>query len=607
MSQTIRRPWPWKDCPKIQVGCYLLVIACGFLFFQQRDLYHTVGSCFAMLDGHILDFYDANRAKFVRDEYLPIMYVIFAVWNIPVKLLGLVGDPAKLPFAVLAWSKLLLVLCFFGTATAVGRSARIISADNPEREKLAALSFLTSPIAVFAVAVLGQYDVIGLLFAMWGFAFYLERRLAAFAWCFAVAACFKYFPLAVFFPLLVLAEKNILRLARLTLIALSLLLAQIAVWSLDPFFRETFFLHPLQKMNEAGHAFLTPFLLAAYAAGCLFAYCKKTKTDGEFHRIAVFLPIFAYGVFFLTVTWHPQWIIVVMPFFALACLLVDAPWMLVCDWIGMLAFVWIDVNYWNNNCDVYMMQKAFLQEACRTIPLQNNDLMPHQFLMFFRQVFHLYLFAPFLLLAVRPLRRKTSPQFASCTPFTLHYLPLVVFFLLPSFFCAFAPIPLAAHINPQAVVAALEPGLFLDTDAMTLSPELTQGMTVSQSFVTEKDGLAAVGVKLTNFKRRISSHLRFSLRDAAGAELATETVRGRTLKNNDFCAFRFPPVATAKGKTYTVTLTSPDATPGNAFAVFVSTDNIYPEGKCSINGTPQAKALLFRLYYGQPAGKDGQP
>ena len=94
------------------------------------------------------------------------MYVIFAVWNIPVKLLGLVGDPAKLPFAVLAWSKLLLVLCFFGTATAVGRSARIISADNPEREKLAALSFLTSPIAVFAVAVLGQYDVIGLLFAM---------------------------------------------------------------------------------------------------------------------------------------------------------------------------------------------------------------------------------------------------------------------------------------------------------------------------------------------------------------------------------------------------------------------------------------------------------
>ena len=46
-----------------------------------------------------------------------------------------------------------------------------------------------------------------------------------------------------------------------------------------------------------------------------------------------------------------------MPFFALACLLVDAPWMLVCDWIGMLAFVWIDVNYWNNNCDVYM--KAF--------------------------------------------------------------------------------------------------------------------------------------------------------------------------------------------------------------------------------------------------------
>lgn len=608
MLQARKGLWPWKDCPKLQVGFYLLVLACGFLFFQQRDLYHTVGSCFAMLDGHFLDFYDVNRAKFVRDEYLPIMYAIFAVWNIPVKLLGLVDDPAKLPFAVLAWSKLLLVLCFFGTAAAVGRSARTIGNGNPAREKLAARFFATAPIALFAVAVLGQYDIIGLLFAMWGFAFYLERRLPAFAWCFAVAACFKYFPLAIFFPLLFLAEKNILRLAKLTLIALSLLLVQIGVWSLDPFFRNTFFLHPLQKMHEAGHVFLTPLLLAAYAAGCLYAYFKKPRTEATFHTFAVFLPIFAFGVFFLTVTWHPQWIIVVMPFFALACLLVDAPAMLLLDWIGMLAFVWIDVNYWNTNCDVYMMQKAFLQDFCRTIPLQNNALMPERFLLFFRYVFHSYLFSPFLVLAWKYFRKKTPRSFASCVPFTLHHLPLLLFFLLPSFFCAFAPIPLAVRINPQAVIATLKPGLWLNTDSMTISRELTAGASISQSFVAEHDRLAAVGVKLTNFKRPITSWLQFSLYDASGALLASKTVPGRDIKNNDYFAFQVPPIAEAKGKRYSFTLTSPDAGPGNAFAVFVSTGDIYPEGKCSINGTPERNAMLFRLYYGrEPAEQNVHP
>lgn len=599
MFQTIRGLWPWRDCPKLQVGLYVLVIACSFLFFQQRDLYHTVGSCFAMLDGHFLDFYDVNRAKFVRDEYLPIMYAFFALWNIPVKLLGLVDDPAKLPFAVLAWSKLLLVLCFFGTAAAVGRSARTISNGNPAREKQAALYFATAPIALFVVAVLGQYDIIGLLFAMWGFALYLEGRLTAFAWCFAVAACFKYFPLAVFFPLVLLVEKNVFRLAKLTLIALSLVLGQIVLWSLDPFFRETFFLQPLQKMHEAGHVALTPLLLGVYVVGCLYAYCKRFKSAAAFQRFAVFLPIFSYGVFFLTVTWHPQWIIVVMPFFALACLLVDASAMLLLDWIGMLAFVWIGVNFWNNNCDIYMMQKAFLQPFCTTIPLQNNDIMPSKFLMLFRYVFHCYLFSPFLVLVLQRLWKKKPFFFRTCVPYTLHYVPLLLFFLLPSFFCAFSPIPLAARISPQAVIATLDPGIWLDTDSMTISRELIPGEAVSQSFVAERDRLAAVGVKLTNFKRSVTSQLHFSLHDASGVELASETVRGQSITNNSYFAFQFPPIVGSKGNLYSFKITSPDATLGNAFAVFVSTGNIYPAGKCSVNGRPEPKTMLFRLYYGR--------
>jgi len=597
MFQAMTRHLSWKNCSTFQIGLYFVALACCFLFFQQGDLYHTVGSSFALLDGHILDLYDYNRAKFFRDEYLPIMYIIFALWNIPIKLLGLVGDPANLSFGVLAWSKLLLILCFFATAAVVGKAARTITKGNDARAILAARFFATSPIALFAVCVLGQYDIIGLLFVLGGVAFYVQKRFVAFAWCFSVAICFKYFPIVVFVPLLLLAEKNVFRLAKLTGIALSVLVAQVTLWSISPFFRETFFLHPMAKINEASHFSLTPFLILLYCAGCVYVYFQKNPSEAVYYKRVVLLPIFSCAVFFLAITWHPQWILLAMPFFALACVVTDARWMVVCDIIGMLAFVWIDVNYWNNNCDVFMMQRAMLRDICQAIPLQNNDLMPRALVYFFREIFYCYLFTPFFVLFWQRLRGKSAPSALPCRAFTAHYFPLVVFFLLPSLFCAFVPIDLAEKINPQAFVAHLTPGLFLETDRMTIGSELLPGQQVSQTFVAEKDYLAAVGVKFTSFKRRVTMHMHFVLRDAGGQEIAAVTADGLAMKNNSFYAFRFPPIPDAKGRQFTLTVSSPDGAPGNAMAVFCSDYDMYPAGTLEINGTPHPGDLLFRLYY----------
>lgn len=606
MWQIIRQRFPCRPCSAVQLCLYGLTLVVCFFFFQQRDLAHTVGSSFAMLDGHFLDFYDVNQAKFFRDEYLPLIYGIFALWNIPVKILGLVSDPAALPFGVLVWSKVLLLLAFGGTALAVDRAARIIAGDTPVgRQPM--LFFATAPIALFTVCMFGQYDIIGMAFSMWGFVFYLERRLTAFAWCFALAASFKYFPLIIFFPLLLLAEKNIWKLAKYTAIAVSVVAVQIGVWSLDPVFREAFFLQPLHKMDEAGQFRATPWLLGAYALGCLVAYgLKRTSKTRLLHGGAVFFPLYAYAVFFLTVIWHPQWIIVIVPFFALACLFVDARWMVALDWIGMLAFIWIAVHFWNGNCDVTMLQRGVLRDVCQTFPLSNNDLMPTGALMAFRYVFHLYVFAPLLLLGVSLLRTKKPEPVSGCLPYTIHYAALVVIFLLPSFFCAFAPISLAARINPQAVVATLQPGVMLDTDLMTLSPEILPGMTVRQSFVAEADNLAAIGVKIVNHKRRVTSHLRFTVQDAAGNVVTSEAVSGLAMHNNGYYAVMFAPVADSRGKTYSLTLDSQDAKHGNAVVVCISTGNLYPEGTSSLNGIVAKKAVLFRLYYAEQ-GKDSDP
>lgn len=63
----------------------------------------------------------------------------------------------------------------------------------------------------------------------------------------------------------------------------------------------------------------------------------------------------------------------------------------------------------------------------------------------------------------------------------------------------------------------------------------------------------------------------------------------------------------AKGRTYTFTRTSPNTTFGNAFAVFVPTDAIFPKGTSCGDGMPADRDVLFRLSYGQSAGKGRRP
>ena len=72
-----------------QIILSLITIVICFLFFLQRDLIHTALSSYAYLQGHITDFYEYNKLYLGGNDYLPTLYLIFALWNIPLHLLGL--------------------------------------------------------------------------------------------------------------------------------------------------------------------------------------------------------------------------------------------------------------------------------------------------------------------------------------------------------------------------------------------------------------------------------------------------------------------------------------------------------------------------------------
>ena len=80
--------WDYVAFAAIAVFC--------FLVFQQSDLLHTAGCSYGYLNGHFRDFYDYCGTFDIHPAYMPSFYLIFAIWNIPMRLFGIVTFPTEI-------------------------------------------------------------------------------------------------------------------------------------------------------------------------------------------------------------------------------------------------------------------------------------------------------------------------------------------------------------------------------------------------------------------------------------------------------------------------------------------------------------------------------
>ncbi len=126
----------------------ILVFFC-FISYQYADILHTGGSSIAYLNGHILDFYDYNQAKMDVNNYMPTTYIFFAIWNIPIRLLGLITDSTMAAGAfVRMWYKLGTFLLFLGTAYLIYKIC-MEKAVPRKQAVITAFLFLSNPIAIY--------------------------------------------------------------------------------------------------------------------------------------------------------------------------------------------------------------------------------------------------------------------------------------------------------------------------------------------------------------------------------------------------------------------------------------------------------------------------
>jgi len=411
---------------KLDYWVYGLSLALCFLLFKQSDLTLTNNASFAYFYGHFGDFYDYNRPLFTGNNYLPAFYWIFAIWNIPLHLLGL--TPEIIPETVALstsvqtiWSKLLLATFFFASARMLGKISDQItiyaSSVNIDRNGISPkYLFATSPIAIFAVFIFSGYDIFGVFFILLGIHAYLAKNFKKFILWFSIAISFKYFAAFVYLPLVLMIEKRLIYLVLYGLLGLAFSAIQFWLyWHSEAFH---FGIFGMISEKGGGHGLSLRFILAnlVYGVMCLYLYFSKFRFgDNEYTwcQRTVLVGILSYALLFSWTLWHPQWLILITPFICLSFLFIRSQkTLLTIEILGYLGFAIFCINNWVGNVDNTMLYAGVFGAVLPQAPMLASDVIGHHWMPLSRTLLYGSLYLPLIIFGLEQFfkNRQNMPE-----------------------------------------------------------------------------------------------------------------------------------------------------------------------------------------------------
>ena len=325
----------------------ILLILMGFFFlsFEMRDLLHTAGCSYGYLDGHFFDFYDYLAEYGIAEDgtyglhasYLPTIYLLFAIWNIPMKLLGRVPvASAQLTFFPMMYAKLLPCLVWLACGVVIYKIS-LLYGMRERKSKLCMYAFLSMPVGLYGQFILGQYESIMIFLVLLGYYYWLKKKDFKFIMFFALAVSVKYTALLVFLPLLVLREKKIFKMLLYFVLVLSVAGLEFLVYMHSPVFMAYAFGVGGSGDNPTGYINNAAYFTGFWRGGELkyvvylsilfvilvlaFAYFRHTHDDKEERNFGLYYTGLVLAAFFCFSKWHPHWLMLLIPFFTIGAFL----------------------------------------------------------------------------------------------------------------------------------------------------------------------------------------------------------------------------------------------------------------------------------------------
>lgn len=302
---------------------FTIAIFCFFMFYFDWDVRQTAASAFGLLEGHILDFYDYcwNIEGLAHGTiYEIVIYIIFALWNIPLYIFGVRPNGAELGVFASLWNKLLLVIVFFACGFLLKAIAKKMELSE-KRNKSVICVWCAMPLLFFLVMIQGSYDILYIVFMLAGIYFWLDtesmKSVILFNVFFGIAICIKPFPIFYYLIILLIKEKNVFRIiGNGMLMALPYGLCKI-IYIHSPGYKAVLAFNGgnLSSVYANAFTYLVPFIVI-YLFICAKAYWYDVEKQDNID--VLFLCNLASFSFIGFSNYHPQWIMGAIPFWVLS-------------------------------------------------------------------------------------------------------------------------------------------------------------------------------------------------------------------------------------------------------------------------------------------------
>ena len=251
-----------------------------------------------------------------------LFYLTVGLWEIPVAIVEIItGTTLEHNFIALAYSKLLIMVFLFLSAWMLKK----ISQELGFSEKISSwcsFAFASSGFVFSYLCIAGQYDILGIFFTLTGVYYYLKNDTLKFVIFFAIAIQYKFYPLFVFFPLLLIKQKNFIKIA-LNIICVSL---PIFIFRI-PFINDE---AAMIEKNEIQAdmidrifrnritIFETEVPLSVLLVGAVLIYCYlKDVSEKEKPYYTIYVPFLTFAALFLSFPFLPYWIVYMIPWMTL--------------------------------------------------------------------------------------------------------------------------------------------------------------------------------------------------------------------------------------------------------------------------------------------------
>lgn len=284
------------------------------------------------------------------------VFILFGIWGFPLWIVCQIFHLEETStFTTMLYGKTILLIALIVSAFIIYKICKNIEVSESQAN-WASFLFLSSAVIFAEVGLIGQLDVMGFPFILLGIYFFQERCNWKFVLMFMIASSFKQFPFFIFVPLLLLIEKNILKiglesavvLAFSKIIGLFFPTGTMAIQVKQEFGERS--LERLLGVKLPLYNDTVPAIVVVFGIICVYCYLKNIQAQRELEEHSIYIPLIAMTVLLCGFDSDPYWFVHLAPYVAIMLVYNSSKYkqLILFETVGMICLILnqFGANYW---------------------------------------------------------------------------------------------------------------------------------------------------------------------------------------------------------------------------------------------------------------------